>query len=283
MSDTTDQDIHALRENIEETRGRISGEIEAIGDRLTPEHAREVARGKVIEARDKAVGRVRERAQSAYDKASEQTQRLPRVIRENPVPVAMLAVGGAWLTVSAIRYARRDREPQLELDLEPHQGIEEHHRIGEMRERIGSIAGDARGKMGSVAERARSRFGSAAETTKSRVGGTVSSVKDRAGSLATRGRDTASEALGRSRSLYENNPLVFGGVCMLAGIGLGFLLPHTQREDRVLGRGRERVVDRAKHLATDAKDVAIDSAKEGFRAARETAKREAGERDISIG
>ncbi len=76
---------------------------------------------------------------------------------------------------------------------------------------------------------------------------------------------------------------MFGGVCLLAGIGLGLFLPHTHREDRALGASRQRVIERARHLADDAKNVAVDSAKEGFRAARETARREAEESDLPIG
>lgn len=288
MSETTERDIDALRDNIEETRGRISGEIEAIGDRLTPEHAREVARGKMIDVKDRAVSRVKGTARSAYDKAAVQTERLPRVVRENPVPFGMLAVGtvgGAILAVSEIRKRRMREGTQLELELESTETTLYEEPVS--TETV--VGGETYSTKPSLRERARSRFGSVADTAKSRLGdgmssvkGRVSSAKERAGHYATRGREGASHLADRSRGAYGNNPLMFGGACVLAGIGLGLLLPHTQREDRVLGGRRERVVTRAKHIASDAKDVAIDSAKEGFRTARETAKQEARERDLSI-
>jgi hypothetical protein len=67
-------------------------------------------------------------------------------------------------------------------------------------------------------------------------------------------------------------------------VGIGLMLPHTRREDRMLGRSRERVITRARRIADEAKEVAVDSVREGFRegahTARETARREAEERDL---
>ncbi len=288
MSNGNKNDMDALRDNIEHTRQRISGELEAIGERLTPGHAREVARDKMVEAKDRAVENVRgnlyetkdraiSRAREGASYARDRAADVPRIVRENPVPTAMVLVGTGMLAYYAIR---RSRQPSIEVEIE-REPIVETETIGagvygyegvvggediEVELEGGSTLGD---RARSAREAARGRM----ESAKRRLSGTAGSVKERAGHLARQGR-------GRSQDLYENNPLALGAVCFFAGIGLGMLLPHTRREDDLLGDRRQRLLDRAKHAAQDAKDVAIHSAKEGIKTARETAKHDAENRDL---
>lgn len=314
MSNGKQTDMDALRENIEHTRQRISGEIEAIGERLTPAHAKEVARNKMVETKDRMVGNARERVIVAKDRAVSNARQVahrasdlgtefPNVVRENPIPTAMLLVGTGWL---AYRTYKRLSGPRIEIEVVEEPIVETEEVIGIGEERLGAsplletggmYAEPPTGSMesrSSLGERARAlkgnareRVGSAAHAAKSRLSGTAGAVKqragvvrERAGHLATRGREGATEVWGRSQHVYESNPLALGAVCFFAGIGLGMLLPHTEREDRMLGERRQHVVGRAKHFAEEAKEVAIHSAKEGMKTARETAKHDASEREL---
>ncbi|MCZ7683625.1 MAG: DUF3618 domain-containing protein [Sandaracinaceae bacterium] len=286
MNDGRKKDVDALRGDIEQTRQRISGEIEAIGERLTPGHAREVAREKVVEARDRAVGNVRAgmidaknramaNVRGAARRASDVGSQVPIVLRENPIPTAMVVVGTGWLVWEVVR---RARQPALEIEVgrEPSWGeisggdisgreLSGGETSGSMRERARSVAGEARHKLDEARGAMKQRAGV---------------MRERAGDMAHRGRARADQALHRSRNIYEENPIAFGAVCLFAGVGLGMLLPHTSPEDRVLGERRQRFFERAKHVAEEAKEVAIHSAKEGIEVARETAKRDAEEREL---
>jgi ElaB/YqjD/DUF883 family membrane-anchored ribosome-binding protein len=99
-------------------------------------------------------------------------------------------------------------------------------------------------------------------------------VRDRATDLAQRSKHGAEVAWRKSNDSYTQNPLLFGGIAIAAGFGLGMLIPSTMRERELLGERRERVLSRAKDYARQASEVAMESAKEGMRAATETAKEE---------
>lgn len=308
-----EQDVDALRDNIEETRARISGEIEAISDKLTPRHAKDVARSKLmdsgerakhrmLDARDRAMTRVRTSAHSTADAARHAGQQLPVIVRENPIPVALVAVGATWLTIGAINRVRHRREMRSEQLVLPLEGdVPEAYGVGGEPYGVGGdrygatepyggpgastypleagVASEEEGHRGERIEHAKRRLDEAKGAARERIGMArtrarekAHDVREKAGAYAEKGRHGAIQARDRSMDAFERNPLVFGGVCLLTGVGLGMLLPHTRREDRTLGPRRERVMDRAKLAAHDAKDAAVHSAKEGLRAAKETAR-----------
>ena len=297
MSNGKQSDIDTLRGDIEDTRTRISGEIEAIGERLTPEHARDVAKERMVVAKDRAIAGARSSARNAAHIVRHAPSELPDVVRTNPIPSAMVLVGTGWLVTKAVNRVRESRRlSQPEYVPGEYMGEEYVVEGGEVpgrqslieqaphpsaRERVGEVASKTRERVGSAASRTRERLGSAASRSRERIQGSASNIKGRASDLATKGKERASHARVRSEDAFSENPLAFGALALFTGIGIGMMLPHTRREDRMLGRPRERVVERAKHLAHEAKEVAVHSAKEGMRAAQETAKEEGASRDLS--
>lgn len=297
MNGESQKDVEALRGDIANTRERISGEIEAIGDRLTPGHAKEVARDRMIRTKDRAVGAVRSSASRAADNAryvaTHPGSELPRLVRENPIPTAMMVVGTGWMVANALR---REREPELELELDlserelggygetdiAYTGDEEPHglraKAQETRGKLSGAASSAREKMSGAASSARERMSKTAGATRERLGKGSNAIKRRASDYMEKGRHGARRVKGRSESMFDENPLALGAFALLAGIGLGMLLPHTRRENQLLGQRRAHVLERARGLAGEAKEVAIHSAREGIKAARETAKHDAEER-----
>lgn len=286
MNQKNHDDIDELRGNIEGTRQRISGEIEAIGQRLTPEHAREVAKDRMNEAAHAAKGRVTDAADVARHVPSE----IPNVVRSNPIPTGLVLAGCGWLILKAVRQARESRTgsyrgefgyDELEgghleggdrLSYDGGVAYPAEGRASRARERFGELKSSARERAASAKSTARERASAAKSRARERLSQGTSTVKGRANELAGKSKEQASRVRSRSEDAFSQNPFVFGGLALLSGIGLGMMLPHTQREDRMLGKPRERVIERAKHLASEAKDVAVHSAKEGVRAARETAK-----------
>jgi hypothetical protein len=259
MSNENERDIGTLREDIEETRQRIAGEIEAIGERLTPAHAKEVAMEKIVEMKERAIDSVRSSIRNAARTTQDAGAHLGSAARENPIPTAMVCLGAGWLLYKAVE---RAREPQLEMNFE---GFESPVPIEDEGNRIREMARSTRDRITSATGSARERVGRAAHV-----------VRERSGALATRGREGAVVAWHRSQGAYEQNPLAFGAGAVLVGLGIGMLLPPTEREDRLLGERRERVLERARGAAREAKDVALESVKERVRQARESAR----ERDI---
>jgi uncharacterized protein YjbJ (UPF0337 family) len=284
-----DVDIDTLRGDIADTRQRISGEIEAIGERLTPGHARDVAKERMVVAKDRAIVGARSSARNAGYVVRHAPSELPATIRANPIPSAMVLVGTGWLVskvVSKVRASRRLAEPEYVLGTEEYVSGTEYsgteyvpgHRQGLVEE---THTPSARERVGEVASKTKERVGSAASRTRERISGSAQNIKGRASDLASKGKDRASQARVRSEDAFSSNPLAFGALALFTGIGIGMMLPHTRREDRMLGAPRERVVERAKHLAHEAKEVAVHSAKEGMRVAQDTAKEEGANRDLT--
>src|SRR5215211_6635801 len=104
LTDTT-QDAHAgaegdpdaIRADIQQTRDRISNDLDEIGERLNPHHIKEDIKDGIREA---TIGRVEEMAQEVGDKLNDVSYGFVGAIRENPLPAAMAGIGLAWLFMS---------------------------------------------------------------------------------------------------------------------------------------------------------------------------------------
>ncbi len=125
----TSDDPDAIEHEIEQTRAEMSGTIDAIQERLSPEtlkaQAKEAAHdatiGKVVDAKDQAVEKVQELASQATDKFREMTNgsgngtgtsdgtasqftstardtgsNIVETIRANPIPAAIAGAGLGW-------------------------------------------------------------------------------------------------------------------------------------------------------------------------------------------
>jgi hypothetical protein len=105
-------DATIIRAEIRETRERMGDTIEEIGERLNPNRLKEQVKDNI---RDATIGRVETMAQNAADRVSETRRTITNVVRDNPVPAAMVGIGLGWLIwngrqqgapVGSSRYAR---------------------------------------------------------------------------------------------------------------------------------------------------------------------------------
>lgn len=82
---------------------------------------------------------------------------------------------------------------------------------------------------------------------------------------------SARQARDATREFAEDNPLAVALATLVAGIGVGLLLPRSQREDQLLRPVRERVgrfVDEAKQAAEEMGDAARETAQQTAQALR---------------
>ena len=333
MSDDKDQDIDVIRRDIEDTRQRISSEIDAIEGKLTPDHARHVMKERAMVTRDKVADRIGGTAAIVKSNAVRVGTDFGATVRANPIPLAMIGVGTGWLVWQTFKPAGRDVEvdvePLFELDADvqevesaeadyaagvtgsvPAGMIEERVEIRsigrptnghgarsakerareaserakdkarEMKGRASSLASEARGRASQISSDARSRASEVTQRSKERSRELALRSKERGKMVANRSKERAMQARDAGTEAFDANPIAFGALALLAGIGLGLVLPHTRREDRMLGEQREKVVRRARRMADEARHIAVDSIKEGARAAKNTAKQEAEERHL---
>jgi hypothetical protein len=72
----------------------------------------------------------------------------------------------------------------------------------------------------------------------------------------------AREAEAYVQRAMQANPLAIGAVAFALGAATGLALPHSEREDQLLGSARDRLMERVEDVAHQAVGKAQDAAKQ---------------------
>lgn len=205
-------DPNVIRENIAETRERLSSTIEEIGGRLNPQTLTNNVKDTI---RDATIGRVRTMARSAADTVGRTTSGVADTIRENPIPAALVAFGLGWMFWNA--RASQGRSAHRRDELETEVARELGRDIGYGEEYGAAYAGgygQAYGQQPGAAERVK--------LAASRAAGTV--------------KDTTRKQTRRVEDAFDENPLMVGAVALAAGLAAGLAVPVSDREVSLLER-----------------------------------------------
>lgn len=175
-------------------------------------------------------------------------------VRENAVPLALMGLGAAWLFANKRNsspysddYYYSPRRQRL------HDGAERvREEVSRTTDKARRLASDATHRAGDLAHRAEHAIEDGAHR-----------ARDVAQREYVRARDA-------SRDLARENPLALGAVAIAAGFGIGLLLPHTNKEDELLGGTRDRLLGEAQSKIQEVKEVAKDVAKDVTREAKNT-------------
>ena len=252
-----DERPEEIEREIEETRERMSNNIDALGEKLSPRHLKEQAKEAIT------------------DKARETGSRLSEAFRDNAVPVTMVGIGVTWMLLkrrgsngwSEYRSSTGGSYRGPDRRMMPYGGssqtfgndyMDESGRGRGFREKVSDAASSIGEKVSGAASTVGEKVSGAASTVGEKVSdaaGTVASktsgAKDRAVDLGRRARGTAGQQL-------DDHPLAVAAVAAAFGLALGFLLPGTERENRAMGETRDRVLDTAKETARTVKEVATE-------------------------
>lgn len=219
-----------IEDDIERTRAEVSSTIDAIQSKLTP--------GQLM---DQAVAYLRSSGPAGFG------ANLGNTIRDNPVPVALVGIGVAWLAMSAARPAgariRRRRASYGygydSSDDSAWAGVDG----GVDDDGAFVAAGDfpGTGALHGLKDRA-------------------SEIGHRMGDLGSRSRMRVSQARDELGDLLEEQPLVVGAIGVAIGAALGAALPRTRREDALMGRTWDDLVESATRTAHEQAEVLKDSA-----------------------
>jgi hypothetical protein len=164
--------------------------------------------------RDATVGRVENAARDAFDRVGGAGQRVMETVRENPIPLAMIGVGLGWLFWGG----RGNSSKQ-------YQGS--------------SQQSESQSTVKAVADRA-SEMGE--------------QVADRARDMANTVRYDAREGARLATNQFHSNPLAIGAAAVAIGVAAGLAIPETRRERELMGDVRDKLVDRAKDVASETKE-----------------------------
>jgi hypothetical protein len=227
-----------IRAEIRETRERMGETIEEIGERLNPNRLKEQVKENI---RDATIGRVETMAQSAVDRVSETRRTFTNVVRDNPIPAAMVGIGLGWL----IWNGRQQGAPgtSSRYSGRPGRGLSDVSLGGRSESTEFS---------GPYSEP------SAAFAASERGGGIGESVKETAGELADRAQNVAGTVAEQTRTQsrrvqeqFYQNPLAIGTATLALGLAAGLAVPATRKEAELVGDARDKLVDRVRNVARE--------------------------------
>jgi hypothetical protein len=256
--------------DIERTRAEIDQTLSAIEHRLSP--------GQLV---DQGIAYLRQSDARRF------ASNLGHQVRDNPLPVALVGIGLAWLMASgrdgAARPERWD-DPGESLADRAESVMEDVSdaansagaRMSDAVDRASGKARAARDRVGVAMERASEKARSARDT----IGRTADTARQRARDV----RDTARHGMERARHGYDRvvdeQPLALGLFGLAVGALVAATVPRTRSEDRLMGEASDRIADRARDAAESGLDEAsrmADRAREamiGDEDQRDTAWRE---------
>ncbi|WP_374473105.1 DUF3618 domain-containing protein [Phenylobacterium sp.] len=237
-----------VEREVEASRVELERTVEALKEKMTPGEIFREASGAMGASGNRMMMKVVEQA------------------KDNPVPVALIGLGLAWLAVSQSKksssyggaYAAGygiDRPAtsggDYYGDASRGPGLKE-----KVSDRAHAVADKASGLVSSAKERVhgaasgaregtRSAFMGARDTTRSAMDGVsqrAAQVRERAGEVGQRVKQQATDA-------FESEPLLLGALGLVVGVAIGAALPASAAEQRYLGPTRDKLLGKGKDLA----------------------------------
>jgi ElaB/YqjD/DUF883 family membrane-anchored ribosome-binding protein len=240
-----------IEREIELTRERMSRDIDALGEKLSPQNLKR-------QAKEAITGKAHDVVNNVGDQARDTGTRIFDFIRDHPLPVAAVGLGAVWL----IQQRNRSEISGDRMARFAYTGPE--RRGTSVRRRIADRAGELRAYVGETTQGIGERAGEFAGGARERVTDLGRGAKQRVGEQTRRARNELDH-------LMDDNPLVLAAGAAILGLAIGLLVPETERENQLMGPSRDNLVDRAQSTAQRVKEAAVDATNEVREVVREEA------------
>lgn len=234
-----------IEREIEATRAEVDRTAEALKDKMSP-------------------GQLMDEVMRSFKGSGggEMMQNLGTRVKDNPLPLAMIGAGMAWLMMDSGKSSRSDGyagvapEPR---SYDPYGGADVY------ATEIDVVAVDVDGsspkdKVKDGLHSAKDKASSAAGSVKDKASSALHSTKDKASSAASNVSDKASSAARKAQTTFydavQSEPLIVGALGVALGAALGAALPSSRFEDDHLGPMRDRTLDKGKEKLDDVKAAA---------------------------
>ena len=208
--------------DIDRTRDEMDRTLSAIEQRLTP--------GQLV---DQGLDYLR------HSGATEFVQNLGGTAKQNPLPIALTAIGIGWL---------------MALGREPAQQNYGTTSSSGLRDSMGSMRDKASGAMHSASD--------SLSSTRDRVSGSMSSMRDRAGQVTESAKYQWDRARGGVDYMIREQPLALGAIGLAVGAILAAMAPRTQKEEELMGEASRNLMEKAKETGSQQLEKAQETVKQ---------------------
>ena len=227
---------------------------------------------------------------------SQAINRSVAAIRANPIPLALIGIGTAWLIASntgvvdrVARNERVDAARRRVADMASAVGTQTGAIASDVAGRIGMAGGSggegerALGHVGHpVVDEAGLQSGGWVHQAADRAQGALRSARDAGGAMLNRAGlyagDGASRIADQVSDAFQRHPLVVGGIGLMAGILIAALVPLSRTEHELIGDTREELWHKAEQAGQQAvsrlREAAVRGATREADAATETGREE---------
>ena len=269
-NDPMTSDLAQIEADLERDRNALADSLGQLRSRLTMDSL-------LAEAKAMAMGNL-----------GPLTRGLDRTVRANPLAVAVIGAGVAWLALgrrrtpdqpaadplagtkyeALTRWEDEGGPPASLPDPDVTEWLAETDRLHTRalaalariataaKDRLGSADGTAQDRANVVA-----RFAADARQSLRRgLEDVPAAAQDQIVALREKAYLAHRNAVQRTGRMIEDDPLMAGCIALALGSGLAAALPRTAIEDRLLGAERDRLVDQAKAVLRDERERAADLA-----------------------
>ncbi|MEO6333426.1 MAG: DUF3618 domain-containing protein [Pyrinomonadaceae bacterium] len=267
-------DTEQIKARIEETRSQMGETIDAIQERLSisniSEQISETVSSAIESAKDtaydatigKAVNFMKNVGDGFTDSGAFKT------VTKNPLPLALIGIGAGLLIYQ--NYGRKSSYRRGGENRFYGQGsLESGSRANSSTSSRGVTEGIS-DKASAALESVTSTAGSAYDS----VSGAVTNAYSGAGDIANRAYDRVGDYGNVVHEKYDEyldeNPLALGALAVAVGAAVGFAIPSTHYEGKLMGEARENLIERAQEAAGSL----VDKAKQVAGEAAQTVKQE---------
>jgi hypothetical protein len=261
-------DTEAIRHEIEQTRQRISRDLDAIGERLNPEHVKQQVKDNI---RDATIGRVEDMARGAADRVNEARRGIVDTVKENPLPAALAAIGIGWLYISG-RKQNSGMQYRGDSRFQQQWNDRSYGSLSAYSPPAGGFAAsggfeqsdeEGRGAVDRIKEGASSvgeNIKDAGQALKEKVGDVSGSAQH----AAHRMMEMEKRQARRLEDMFFDNPLAIGAATIALGMAAGLAAPRTHAETKLVGETRDKIVDRVSEKASETADKAQQAVERAF-------------------
>ncbi|HVI33805.1 DUF3618 domain-containing protein [Phenylobacterium sp.] len=257
---TTQKSAADVEREVEASREELERTVEALKDKMTP--------GELFNEASRAMGGAGNRMMmKVVDQA-----------KENPVPVALIGLGLAWLMASQSKKSHGYAGAYgagygVDYYDDASHGASVKDKV---TDRAHAVADKASGVVASAKDRLSHTAAGAREHTRSAMDGVSSAagqVRERASQMGHRVKQQATDT-------FESEPLLLGALGLAVGLAIGAALPATAAESRYMGPARDKLMGKGKDLARDQIDTAKGVAQAAYGRVKEELQRPETEGDL---